>query len=566
MKPLILLSPAKTLNFESELSPALAKATPTEPRMLERTRELTAVAAALSQTELQKLMKLSDSLARLNYERFKAFETLPERIALGTFEGQAYKYLDAHTLADHEISYLQSSLRILSGLYGLLRPLDQMRAYRLEMGTKLRVGETRSLYKYWGSHLTQALNAEIAERGDVSFVLNVASKEYASAVQLSDLSVRVVTACFPGPAVHAKTARGLLTRFCAREGLSTPEELHAFDGLSGEWSFDPSASSDAIFTFLRNGSKMKKCRRRMATLPDEATGDRRERRARRLEAQRTAQGVTETDIASAMAEGRLEAVAQGVTCYDEEEEDGEWESCGGVTDGWEAPLRCGAAGDLELSPFAREESWLAEWRRRFGCWWLGVQPQMHAPLGECLGALAIHLGSRFEMAWRVAHRSIGTSFPKPVAPAAVAPAAEAGCEWIERAEEIRQMPEMPDFTEGIQFRVPPIPRLVPNLQQLQALAEAPTHALMGRTERRAPTVSDEMGSQEQIGLQHRRDLVSLSAGAFVGIAAGALVFFSVFRLGRCGGQDRRRRSVRRAGSPSAVGTMTGEGVVAPLSY
>lgn len=549
MKPLILLSPAKTLNFESELSPALAKATPTQPRMLERTRELTAVAAALSQTELQKLMKLSDSLARLNYERFKAFETLPERIALGTFEGQAYKYLDAHTLGDHEISYLQSSLRILSGLYGLLRPLDQMRAYRLEMGTKLRVGETPSLYKYWGSHLTQALNAEIAERGDVSFVLNVASKEYASAVQLNDLSVRVVTACFPGPAVHAKTARGLLTRFCAREGVSTPEELHGFDGLSGEWSFDPSASSDARFTFLRDGSKMKKCRRRMAILPDDATEDTREA-ARRLEAQRTAQGVTETDamaeavaeaVAQGVAEGVVEAVAQGVTCYDEEEEDGEWESCGGVTDGWEAPLRCGAAGDLELSPFAGEESWLAEWRRRFGCWWLGVPPPMQAQLGECLGALAIHLGSRFEMAWRVAQRSIRTSyaFPKPVAAAA-----EARCEWVERTEAILQMPEMPDFTEGIEFRVPPIPRLVPNLQQLQALAEGPTHALMGRTERRAPTVSDEMGSQEQIRLQHRRNLVSLSAGACVGIAAGALLFFSVFGLGRCGGQVRRRRSAR----------------------
>ena len=106
------------------------------------------------------------------------------------------------------------------------------------------------------------------------------------------------------------------------------------------------------------------------------------------------------------------------------------------------------------------------------------------------------------------------------------------------------MPEMPDFTEGIEFRVPPIPRLVPNLQQLQALAEGPTHALMGRTERRAPTVSDEMGSQEQIRLQHRRNLVSLSAGAFVGIAAGALLFFSVLGLGRCGGQVRRRRSAR----------------------
>lgn len=183
-RPLILLSPAKTLNFETPLSTPLAEATPTQPTMLERARELSAVAAALSLPELQGLMKLSDSLAELNYERFRAFDEQPARIAIGTFEGQAYKYIDAHTLSTSEVTYLQASLRILSGLYGLLRPLDEIRAYRLEMGTKLRVGETPSLYKYWGSDLTDSLNAEISASADVSFVLNVASKEYASAVQL----------------------------------------------------------------------------------------------------------------------------------------------------------------------------------------------------------------------------------------------------------------------------------------------------------------------------------------------------------------------------------------------
>lgn len=251
--PLILLSPAKTLNFEAKLSPVLAAVAATQPPMLPQARVLTAELAKLGKPQIKSLMGLSDSLAALNHARFQGFDAQPARMAIGAFEGQAYKGLDAPSLAAEELDYLQGSLRILCGLYGVLRPRDEIRAYRLEMSTKLACAGHANLYSFWGGGLTEALNAELGAMEDspAKFVLNVASQEYAKSVRLSELGAPVVTASFPGPAVYAKQARGEIVRFCAERRVRDPAELTAFCGAQGQWRYVPEASSEANLVFHR---------------------------------------------------------------------------------------------------------------------------------------------------------------------------------------------------------------------------------------------------------------------------------------------------------------------------
>lgn len=251
--PLILLSPAKSLNFEAPLSRALAATTATQPQFLSQARELTAAAAALSKSDLKSLMGLSDSLAALNHARFSDFESQPSRMAIGAFEGQAYKGLSAATLAESELGYLQRSLRVLCGLYGVLRPYDEIRPYRMEMSTRMSCGASGNLYAYWGSQITDSLNSELdaIADSDAKFVLNIASQEYAKSVSFPQLRAPVITVNFPGPAVHAKTARGEMARFCAERSVCSAEQLKQFTGSKGEWRFVPSASSDATLVFHR---------------------------------------------------------------------------------------------------------------------------------------------------------------------------------------------------------------------------------------------------------------------------------------------------------------------------
>ena len=147
--PLILLSPAKTLNFESSLSPALRAAQLATPRFAQKTGLLANTLAGLSQARLKSLMGISDSLAALNHARFQAFDDQPARSALGAFEGAAYKGLDAPTLSAESLQYCQRSLRILCGLYGILQPCDEIRPYRLEMSNKLACPDgSPDLYKF----------------------------------------------------------------------------------------------------------------------------------------------------------------------------------------------------------------------------------------------------------------------------------------------------------------------------------------------------------------------------------------------------------------------------------
>jgi len=257
--PLILLSPSKTLNFDSPLSSALVSAGVTENAYLPQASRLVGVLAKHSRAQIKQLMGLSDSLAELNHGRFVEFDAQPARVALGAFEGAAYKGLDAPTLSADAIEYLQGSLRILCGLYGIVRPLDEIRPYRLEMSTRLVVdAATPNLYRFWGDSLTMSLAAELRDAPHKpSFVLNVASQEYAKAVDLKPggrLGAPIVTAVFPGPAVHAKTARGAMARFCAQQRVCSPAQLKLFRGNAGEWSFVESASTDTSFVFHRSAS------------------------------------------------------------------------------------------------------------------------------------------------------------------------------------------------------------------------------------------------------------------------------------------------------------------------
>ena len=244
--PLILLSPAKTLNFDAALSAAISSAAPTQPRLPKQTAELAGSLAKLSMPQVKSLMSLSDALATLNHERFSTFEAQPTRMAIGAFEGMAYKGLDAPSLAAEPLGYMQSHLRILCGLYGVLRPYDEIRPYRLEMSTKLKVGDSANLYAYWGSSLTSTLDAEEPE-----WVLNIASQEYSKAIKFDAMRAPVVTAAFPGPAVHAKHARGEMARFCAEQRVSRPEELKAFRGANDMWSFVADRSTAETYTFER---------------------------------------------------------------------------------------------------------------------------------------------------------------------------------------------------------------------------------------------------------------------------------------------------------------------------
>ena len=253
--PILLLSPAKTLNFDSGLSSAIRAMKPTKPRFLGQAHALADQLAKLPKAQLKQLMGLSDSLAALNHARYTAFATQGSRVAIGAFEGAAYKGLDAATLEIEDLEYLSSSLRILCGQYGVLTPADEIRPYRLEMSTKLAMGEASNLYQHWKERITDSLRQELLQRPG-AFVLNVASQEYAKAVDMSGLEAAVITAVFPGPAVHAKMARGEMVRFCARNKVTSPSALTAFTGTGGEWKYVESASSETEYVFHRSaGSK-----------------------------------------------------------------------------------------------------------------------------------------------------------------------------------------------------------------------------------------------------------------------------------------------------------------------
>jgi len=248
-----IISPAKTLDYRREVPPLPV----TAPRFAAEAERLAAAAAKLSKKKLGDLMHISPRLAELNAERFRGFEGLPERPALFAFAGDVYAGFEVHSLDDEAVLFAQDHLRILSGLYGLLRPLDEIRPYRLEMGTRWapRKGD---LYAFWGARIAELLAADAEAQGD-RIVINLASREYWTAAERHlDPSLRVVEIDFreEGPdglrfnTFAAKRARGMMARYICEHRLTDPEALKAFD--SDGYRHDPAHSDDGRWRFSRS--------------------------------------------------------------------------------------------------------------------------------------------------------------------------------------------------------------------------------------------------------------------------------------------------------------------------
>jgi cytoplasmic iron level regulating protein YaaA (DUF328/UPF0246 family) len=253
---LFLLSPAKTLDYQSPL-PAVPH---TLPAFADDAARLVEVLRRKSPRQLAALMDISDPLAALNAERFQAwsakFTERNARQAVLAFDGDVYDGLQARQLPAADLDWAQQHVRILSGLYGVLRPLDWMQPYRLEMGTSLKVGRAASLYQYWGSRIAEHLN-ELVAADKTPVVINLASQEYFRSVDRKALKARVIDCVFeewkPGGyriiSFPAKKARGLMARYAILKRIETPRKLEAFN-LEG-YAFDPAASQPERLVFRR---------------------------------------------------------------------------------------------------------------------------------------------------------------------------------------------------------------------------------------------------------------------------------------------------------------------------
>ena len=242
------LSPAKTLDLDT---PPPFPATPA--RFADEAATLAKAASHLTQKRLSELMKISPALAKLNADRFRDFADAAERPALYTFAGDVYTGLDAATLDEPAVRFAQDHLRLLSGLYGLLRPLDGMRPYRLEMGTRWAPRRDR-LTDWWGTRIADALAQDVAAEGSAT-VLNLASNEYWEAVSGKlPADVRVVAVDFREAddrfvSFHAKKARGMMARYLIEHHITDLDGMTAFD--TAGYRFDADASDDARWTFRR---------------------------------------------------------------------------------------------------------------------------------------------------------------------------------------------------------------------------------------------------------------------------------------------------------------------------
>jgi cytoplasmic iron level regulating protein YaaA (DUF328/UPF0246 family) len=250
----IVISPAKSLDFESQLPTK----TFTEPQFLKEANTIQKTLKKQKPKQLMDLMSISEKLADLNWERNQVWETpfTPEnaRPAIFAFDGDVYTGLDAYTIPAEKMDDLQDKLRILSGLYGLLKPLDLMQAYRLEMGTSMAIGTKKNLYEFWKKIITKTLNEELKK--DELF-LNLASNEYFSAVDMKTLKVPVITPEFKDYkdgklkiiSFYAKKARGLMVRYIIDNNAETIEDLKGFN-YEG-YAFDANLSKGNTLVFTR---------------------------------------------------------------------------------------------------------------------------------------------------------------------------------------------------------------------------------------------------------------------------------------------------------------------------
>ncbi len=259
---LIVLSPAKSLDYETP--PATTKYT--QPRMLDRSQELVSIMATKSPDEIGRLMSISPALSHLNYERFQSWKRpltrKRSRAAILAFNGDVYDGMRApSTFTDDDFDHAQNVLRMLSGLYGVLRPLDLMLPYRLEMGTRLPNPNGRDLYSYWGDDITTMLRNDMRRSPGQKVLLNLASEEYFGSVRPATLKVPVVSPRFldhkaGGDAkvisFFAKKARGAMAGWLIRERITSVDRLPEFTGAG--YAYCDEASTPAVPVFTRSGS------------------------------------------------------------------------------------------------------------------------------------------------------------------------------------------------------------------------------------------------------------------------------------------------------------------------
>ncbi|WP_173911138.1 peroxide stress protein YaaA [Acinetobacter sp. Marseille-Q1618] len=254
---LALISPAKTLDYETDL--------PTDqhtmPRLLDASEQLITVCQALSATEIASLMNVSEKIASLNVARFRDWTTdfnfSNARQAIFAFKGDVYTGLDAYHLTIKNIEYSQKHLRMLSGLYGLLRPLDLMMPYRLEMGTKLKNSAGNNLYEFWGDKITDLINQDLQHAG-TKILVNLASDEYYKAVKENKIEAEIIKPVFLDQkngqykviSFYAKKARGLMARFMIENQIETIEALKAFN--TDGYYFDAESSLKGELVFKRD--------------------------------------------------------------------------------------------------------------------------------------------------------------------------------------------------------------------------------------------------------------------------------------------------------------------------
>ncbi len=250
----IIISPAKSLDFEKKAPTSLH----TQPIFLEQAEKLNKKLKTISRKKLGELMGLSPALADLNYNRNQGWKTpfSPDNAkqAVYAFTGEVYRGLDANSLSKDKLPFLQEHLRILSGLYGLLKPLDLIRPYRLEMGTKLKVGRKENLYQFWGNMLAESLNNELS---DTEYVINLASAEYFKAIPIKTLKVPMITPVFKDLKngeyktimTFAKKARGLMVRHIIDNNVNTLNKLKGFN--VDNYEFNEQMSSEKEFVFIR---------------------------------------------------------------------------------------------------------------------------------------------------------------------------------------------------------------------------------------------------------------------------------------------------------------------------
>lgn len=249
----LVISPAKSLDYKSELPTTKF----TEPQFLDQSQKLNKLLRKKSAKDISNLMKVSANIGQLNYERFQDWE-LPftaenARPAIYAFSGDVYRGFNAYSLETSKLENVENTVRILSGLYGVLKPLDLIQPYRLEMGTKLPVGKNKNLYEFWQKDITAKLNEEL---GDNEVFVNLASNEYFKAIDTKSLKVPVINVAFKEfkndkykiVAIFAKLARGLMARYIVENNCKTIEDLKGFRAENYAFSEALSTETELVFT------------------------------------------------------------------------------------------------------------------------------------------------------------------------------------------------------------------------------------------------------------------------------------------------------------------------------